>query len=536
MGYYVAVLGSLLGVSTLFFNAYNIPKIILLWVGAGVLWYKAKDEVTLPALTQPVLIFLAAVFLAARLSVDPNVSFVGYYYAPFHGFLTAVICALLFFGAGMTERKGDLFRAMAWASFPLTGYAVLQVCGFDPLGWPLPKGRATSFLGNPVYLGACYAVILPAVMGMTIQSPKDQDRTLGLLASISCAIGLALAWSKGAVIASGCGIVVFGVLSRELPRKALLALPAFVFAGVWGLSHDLARLELWRISWRAFLAHPYLGWGPDTFLLAWRQFRTLEWVSIYQSTEMGQASAHNDIMQVAVTMGLLGLTAYGYLIYRTWKEVDENPLGAGPVVGGILAAAFIQAKVNPLPLPVLAIVAMAAGLLPGVKQYPGVWFKLAGVPLCVIGLILSSQFALADFHFRNFNAGKNINVALESLKSAINHNPNEQLYCGRAVEVLTRIGTRTKRSEFHQTAKQIATYMTIQHPYDPLSYDSLASVYWATGDYRNAYLNYSVASKLDPTFMLYLKARSALATLANTNDAKELRRRYSVVKQYAEKK
>lgn len=125
-----------------------------------------------------------------------------------------------------------------------------------------------------------------------------------------------------------------------------------------GISNRL-RIELWKICWVAFKKHPWLGWGPSNFILAFRNSRGPQWIKLAGDTldhTSAQSEAHNDILEIAVTMGLVGLAAYLNLQYQAFRR-------AHGVVLAVLVAACVQAKVNPIPLPALAILALTMGAM-----------------------------------------------------------------------------------------------------------------------------------------------------------------------------
>ena len=66
------------------------------------------------------------------------------------------------------------------------------------------------------------------------------------------------------------------------------------------------RLLEWEAAARATAARPLLGFGPDSFLVAWPAYRPAELVPIV-GPGLSLDSAHNWVLQTATTTGLLGL-------------------------------------------------------------------------------------------------------------------------------------------------------------------------------------------------------------------------------------
>jgi hypothetical protein len=83
---------------------------------------------------------------------------------------------------------------------------------------------------------------------------------------------------------------------------------------------------------------------------------------------VGQAHANNDLLQALATTGLAGLAAYAWLLLAAWRRLrnalrDETRRADAAAAGAGLAAAFVVAKFNPVPLDGLALAALLLGLL-----------------------------------------------------------------------------------------------------------------------------------------------------------------------------
>ena len=96
----------------------------------------------------------------------------------------------------------------------------------------------------------------------------------------------------------------------------LLATPRF--ASIFDPSQGtfFLRCQLWRSSWRMFVAHPILGVGPDNFLYHYRSRYILP--AAWQ--EPGLSQAHNVLLDYATRMGLFGLAMGVWLQVAFWNQ------------------------------------------------------------------------------------------------------------------------------------------------------------------------------------------------------------------------
>ena len=124
------------------------------------------------------------------------------------------------------------------------------------------------------------------------------------------------------------------------------------------LRADLARLDLWRLAWESFVREP-LGTGPDTFEYTFRKFRTAEMVSRLNHSDVMQGHAHNVILQILSTEGILALAATAYLIGHARRPQTKKEFAVWLSV----ACLVLNLMVNPTSLEVMAIGAYLFGTL-----------------------------------------------------------------------------------------------------------------------------------------------------------------------------
>ncbi|MGE5591145.1 MAG: O-antigen ligase family protein [Bacillota bacterium] len=351
---------------------FYLPKVLLLLglelMLAGILWRSAWRErksaglaadslshsgVPLggPAhpLLQPILLYWAVLGLATLRSVNPMQSLLG---EPFRweGLMTFLLyggLALLVPAVLVNPHEADggvadhLNRLLGWGlgvAVAIVAYGVLQSYGLDPLPRdPIRSGaawwRTAAFatLGNSNFFGTFSAVYLAlsAIRYLTGGGP------IWLAGAGAMHYGMLVSLSRGSWLAGGLALLLVLLLSTAVGQRpsarrlGALALILVALTLVWRtadlrasqrvqeFAQDVSqqtgtvgqRLWMWQGTWRAILARPWLGYGPDTLGEVFPQFEPPG------RAEAGLQGwtidrAHNDYLQVAVSSGLLGLAAY----------------------------------------------------------------------------------------------------------------------------------------------------------------------------------------------------------------------------------
>ena len=291
-------------------NSFVIPRIIVIAAAAvvAILW----DRVPRAAL-----VLLAVMAASAAHGILPWISVWGLPQQWAHGLMAAIIYA----GLLACPTKQPWLR---WLGVALSVHAVLQRFALDPLVNPawLPAGRAVAYIGSPVDLGALLAMAAP------VAGPWLPIVIAGLWAC-----GSRAAWLAAAV-------------ALTPGRWRLLFLPAIMIPFLLKAPKDIARVELWRIAARSVYERPWLGSGPETYVITFRRLKTERLVKAVGPGYL-QAHAHNDLLEAASTIGLLGLAAYLWLVIPFLR----NPA---------LLALFIVLKFDPVAFEVMAAGALIA--------------------------------------------------------------------------------------------------------------------------------------------------------------------------------
>ncbi len=345
---------------------------------AACAWVLEPDALALDfdAADAAVLGALAVVCLCAAASVDPSTSLRGRYDSYAAGLWTRALEAAVFLLAARSLRGREHLaaRALAASAAVVAAYGALQRLGFDPILHvkALPEGRAVSMLGSPVDLGGLLALAWP----VALWDAERSRRPAALTVAAAVAAGLLACGSRGAWLAAGAATAAYALMTLGESRRGLilslgLCVLCAVAAAGWSLRPgaspaDAARVEVWRAALRAFARQPLAGWGPGAFEAPFRLLRGRAFVDILGGTRL-QVYAHNDILETAATLGLLGLGAYASLaavLLSAARRTLASPARAlGASLLCALLARWVDAELNPLALEVAVFACVAGGLL-----------------------------------------------------------------------------------------------------------------------------------------------------------------------------
>ncbi|HAM36296.1 MAG TPA: hypothetical protein DEB40_00945 [Elusimicrobia bacterium] len=336
-------------------DTFALPKVMVLRWGAlclAALWLQdwlSRPRLELPARPSAVewgaLSLLAVSGISALDSDFRAVSVLGMsgFYA--EGWTSLLCYGLLFLLAARRlsdETLQATDNAMAYGAVFVAVYALAQASGFDIFVWKHGQAiweRPWSTLGNPNYLGAFLAMILP-VLWHRVLTRSGLWSWLPAVLSVSV-----LPWtrSEAAMAAGFFGLVLWLWWERDLARRRWRRLAGAAGAALilifclwaWRARHPhpgaaadasaapvltapavrsswQGRVMMWRAAWRIFRRYPVMGAGPDTFA-----YHCPRWLSAEFGRTVGEgmsaAYAHNAVCNTAATMGGLGLAAYALL-------------------------------------------------------------------------------------------------------------------------------------------------------------------------------------------------------------------------------
>ncbi|OLD41683.1 MAG: hypothetical protein AUI83_20515, partial [Armatimonadetes bacterium 13_1_40CM_3_65_7] len=318
------------------------------------------------------------------------------------GYVALFLVGVHFFGSYTGLRA--LVRAAGIAAVITSAYGVLQVF-IPPLfageafirEWYSGPGiaRVPSTLSSPVVFGGYLALMIPLLLATGI-SARGGSRYLWLSAACLALVALSLTLTRAAWVAAVLGLVVFAVAAGRSvwhPRILVAALAVVVMvsmgllvtgvgrpAAIW--SHVIAsanigsgsvaqRVYIWSRTLGLIGIRPWLGWGLETLGVVFPYDRA-SLVRVFGPRPTIIDKAHNDFLQMAVSIGVPGALAYAavwglvvWSVVRTWRRAAGSAriLAAGWLAA--LTAYLVQVQFSFSVVALAPIVWLLAGSAAG---------------------------------------------------------------------------------------------------------------------------------------------------------------------------
>jgi|GEM_PF-1964760 len=277
------------------------------------------------------------------------------------------------------RRLETLASVLVGSGTIVAAYGVMQYGGADPFAWPEQTFGTRMFgtFGNPDLYAAFLVMPLVLAAGLALASnPGTARYWFASVAFLVIGTALLLSFVRGAWIGGVVGLVVLGIAvwrggSRLSAGHARLVVAGAVLAvavGAWtvfspqeGLSvveraasaFDLEggsvgeRIDTWRVAARAGLERPVVGYGPDTFVRAFRLHADESWWSVAGHARSAN-NAHSLPIQYWVTIGIPGvviaLTAVVWALAHSFgnafrRDAGDARLAYSAMWAGVVALA-----------------------------------------------------------------------------------------------------------------------------------------------------------------------------------------------------
>lgn len=288
-------------------SVYTLPKMVVLALILVVMAWRPGRRGGQPWIWYA---FLAAFAVSTYYSFAWSMSLNGIYLSGAETVLLATICFLAYRAAQAGRVEDALEAGAAAASIAVVMSAFMAT---QDGRWSGITGQAARF-GTTLAMGAAMAM-----------SGRRWASALPLIL-----IGVVMTGSRGAILAV---LVAYAYLHRgKVPwwawTAALAALAAAVALRGIGAASDAMRIDQARAGWEVFLANPWVGCGPATFLPV--------------APKVNQFHTHILPLNVLATQGLLGAAAWSWLAWDAWRA-------AGREVRAVYVAAGVCSMFNPLP-------------------------------------------------------------------------------------------------------------------------------------------------------------------------------------------
>ena len=251
-----------------------------------------------------------------------------------------------------------------WGAFLFVGgYAVIQHFGLEPVEdfrkWN-PQDRVFSTFGNPDFLGAFTAFLLPLFIGR-IRPGKSRGAWIG--ASLLDALVLYWTYSRGAWLGASAGMLVW-FLAVHGPKNARRLLPRIILGGAvislvlsltgllpWStFTRRTDRVQLWKGTLAMISDKPVTGWGLGSFSAEFPPYAPPEFAERMKADNTFAEHPHCEYLHIAEECGILGLGVFFWLlvwlasVIISGLRVNGSVNMAGPL--GALAAIVVHILVD----------------------------------------------------------------------------------------------------------------------------------------------------------------------------------------------
>lgn len=351
---------------------FELPKMFIVYLTAVSLLtltslkFIAQGKIQIPrslifyALTA----FVVIQIVATLTSIDKFTSVFGYPTRLNGGLLSQFAYLIIFTSATINlnfQKAQRLLLTMTVATFAVAVWGIPGHFGADPncviltgrlnaTCWQKefdPQTRIFSTLGQPNWLASFMVMIIPLALSLLLISKKG-SRLLPFIIVAALVLALLFTSSISGLLGLAVAVLIFSpLIGTKLIRKnfkiflaaVILALLVLIGSGATlrsriaealtkpqstkanaGTPSGQIRLIVWQGALAAFKQRPILGFGPETFVYSYYQFRpvahnaTTEWNFYYNK-------AHNEFLNYLANIGFLGFGGFWVFIIATLFEL-----------------------------------------------------------------------------------------------------------------------------------------------------------------------------------------------------------------------
>jgi putative inorganic carbon (HCO3(-)) transporter len=259
-----------------------------------------------------------------------------------------VMGASVYLVTSQTIRSPQEAHVVMWAAAIAVAITVLYtvVAGFGGSLSDVQADEGGSYdrfggiFGHPNLLGGFLALAIPSMVALAASERLWWRRLSGYLLVIAAMAGLVLTYSRGAWLGTGVGLLM---LLPVLKRGSWLILgPVLLGPVLVGMATSadavlsrvesiaaagsdpalISRLEIWGVAFRLVAEHPLLGVGLGNFQAAYGKLMVPDLPLLTYPLELPE-HAHNLFLNLAVEVGLVGVSAFAWLLAVAFLRVRQ---------------------------------------------------------------------------------------------------------------------------------------------------------------------------------------------------------------------
>lgn len=330
-------------------EAFEQPKVLLLicvtfaYLGLlGVIVAKPSYNVKKEVVVYLLLTFLGWMAVTSIFGVDLQNSLFGQYYR-YQGLVTQIALMALTIGFSRIKTEDEYISRIALFSGLINSVFVFKQAIFDGIA------RPTANFGNPNFAGGWLAFM--AVLGVGYLKP-----IWAKISYLAVMVGaIAVTGSRSALIALGAMLTVVYWPKIRLKKKdlTLIILGVIAMVVVYGIvasNRPASRFDqrevIWQRAIEAIGKRPIMGWGLENFETAFNSTLRpgdFDWKNVRVD------KAHNEVLEITVAGGLVGLGLYLGLIgvagYKLRKDRKMLAIWLGYLIMSCLTVVNITSQI-----------------------------------------------------------------------------------------------------------------------------------------------------------------------------------------------
>lgn len=193
--------------------------------------------------------------------------------------------------------------------------------------------RSTAAFPNPNVFGVYLSAITPLIVGLTLYYFKGKIKALMLIISALVITGVILTYSRGTALGLYIAILFISICRKNKTITAILLVILLLFPFIiprnikdWAqkvnynpivFMCNADRISIYRNTVNMVKHHPIIGVGVNTFSRNYLKYKLPE----PEGAKSGDFMyAHNNFLQMAGEIGILGLGVFFWLLFRLFKE------------------------------------------------------------------------------------------------------------------------------------------------------------------------------------------------------------------------
>lgn len=195
--------------------------------------------------------------------------------------------------------------------------------------------RPTASFPNPNIMGIYLSALAPLAIGPALfLKTGNKKKILLVLASLAAVAGVTMTFSRGSGLGLFTSVLALGIFKRKKLLIAsllilLLVFPLVMPKNIKNWSQDIKydplvflfnrdRISMYRNTLNMIRHHPFLGVGVNTFSQNYAKYKLPEAEKYFHTQDT--TYTHDIYLQMAGETGLLGLSAFLWLLFAFFKD------------------------------------------------------------------------------------------------------------------------------------------------------------------------------------------------------------------------